>query len=93
MIVFKNLLSFGLTLKAFQWLVLNQTKATPLFNIIGSVQLVVCLSSIPLCKSLLVSFLSLLLVLIPLPPSADVFGKRMRSFYHRHDWLAFCKVR
>ncbi|KAK0666476.1 putative MFS transporter [Cercophora samala] len=71
MIVFKNLLSFGLTLKAFQWLVLNQTKATPLFNIIGSVQLVVCLSSIPLY----------------------VYGKRMRSFYHRHDWLAFCKVR
>ncbi|KAK4198365.1 putative MFS transporter [Triangularia verruculosa] len=71
MIVFKNLLSFGLTLKAFQWLVLNQTKATPLFNIIGSVQLVVCLSSIPLY----------------------IFGKRIRSFYHRNDILALCKVR
>ncbi|KAK4188426.1 putative MFS transporter [Podospora australis] len=71
MIVFKNLLSFGLTFKAFEWLVTNGSKATPLFNIVGSLQVGVCLLTIPLY----------------------VFGKRMRSFFHRHDLLAYCKVR
>ena len=52
MIIFKNLFSFGLTLRAFDWLVATNTKATPLFNIIASVQLVVCLLSIPMCTSL-----------------------------------------
>jgi MFS family permease len=50
MIVFKNIFSFALTLKAFKWLVQNQTKATPLFNAIGSVQVAVCMLSIPMCK-------------------------------------------
>jgi hypothetical protein len=50
MIVFKNIFSFGLTLKAFEWLVQMKTKATPLFNIVASVQLAVCLLSIPMCK-------------------------------------------
>ena len=49
MIIFKNIFSFGLTLKAFEWLVQMNTKATPLFNILASVQLVVCLLSIPMC--------------------------------------------
>jgi hypothetical protein len=52
MIIFKNFFSFGLTFKAYDWLVENQTRATPVFNALGSVQLVICLSSIPLCKSL-----------------------------------------
>ncbi|KAK3900271.1 major facilitator superfamily domain-containing protein [Staphylotrichum tortipilum] len=71
MIIFKNLFSFGLTLRGFDWLVQTHTKATPLFNIIASVQLVVCLLSIPMY----------------------VFGKRIRSFFHRHDLLEICKVR
>lgn len=50
MIIFKNFFSFGLTFKAYDWLVENQTKATPIFNALGSIQLVICLSSIPLCK-------------------------------------------
>jgi hypothetical protein len=49
MIIFKNFFSFGLTFKAYDWLVANQTNATPVFNALGSVQLVICLSSIPLC--------------------------------------------
>lgn len=51
MIIFKNMFSFGLTFKAYAWLVANQTNATPVFNPIASVQLVICLTSIPLCKS------------------------------------------
>jgi hypothetical protein len=52
MIIFKNFFSFALTFKAYEWLVENQTRATPLFNALGSVQLVICLLSIPLCKLL-----------------------------------------
>ncbi|KAL2021320.1 hypothetical protein VTK56DRAFT_7291 [Thermocarpiscus australiensis] len=48
MIVFKNVFSFGLTYRAFEWLVQTNTKATPLFNTIGHVTLVVCLLSIPM---------------------------------------------
>jgi MFS family permease len=52
MIVFKNIFSFALTLKAFDWLVRSGSKATILFNALGSVQLVICLLSIPMCKSI-----------------------------------------
>ncbi|KAK3943271.1 major facilitator superfamily transporter [Diplogelasinospora grovesii] len=48
MIIFKNMFSFGLTFKAYDWLIQNNTKARPLFNALGTVQLVVCLLSIPL---------------------------------------------
>jgi hypothetical protein len=50
MIIFKNFFSFALTWKAFDWLVANSTHARPIFNALGSIQLVICLSSIPLCK-------------------------------------------
>jgi hypothetical protein len=52
MIVFKNVFSFGLTLRAFEWLVQSGTKAKPLFTIVASVQIVICLLSIPMCKSI-----------------------------------------
>ncbi|KAL2159444.1 hypothetical protein VTH06DRAFT_2449 [Thermothelomyces fergusii] len=71
MIIFKNIFSFALTFKAFDWLVASNTKAEPLFNIIASIQLVVCVLSIPLY----------------------IFGKRIRSFFHRHDLLAAFGVR
>ncbi|KAK4241964.1 hypothetical protein C8A03DRAFT_11810 [Achaetomium macrosporum] len=71
MIVFKNVFSFGLTLRAFEWLVQSGTKARPLFTIVASVQLVVCLLSIPMY----------------------IFGKRIRSFFYRHDLLQLFKVR
>ncbi|KAK0719460.1 major facilitator superfamily domain-containing protein [Lasiosphaeris hirsuta] len=48
MIIFKNIFSFALTFKAFDWLVANRSKAAPLFNALGAVQLAVCFSSIPL---------------------------------------------
>ena len=50
MIVFKNLFSFALTYKAFEWLKENRTQAEPIFRVLGTVQLIVCLTSIPLCK-------------------------------------------
>ncbi|KAL2200312.1 major facilitator superfamily domain-containing protein [Corynascus similis CBS 632.67] len=71
MIIFKNIFSFALTLKAFDWLVASNTRAEPLFNIIASIQVAVCVLSIPMY----------------------VFGKRIRSFFHRHDLLETFKVR
>ncbi|KAK7748654.1 hypothetical protein SLS53_000675 [Cytospora paraplurivora] len=42
MIIFKNFFSFSLTFKAYKWLIINGTKATPVFNALGAVQVVVC---------------------------------------------------
>ena len=73
MIVFKNILSFGLTFEAFKWLVTMGTKATPLFIIVGSIQVAVCLSSIPMCKWT--------------KPSEIWFHDMLTFFYHcRHLW-------
>lgn len=46
MLMFKNFFSFGLTWKAFQWLQENGIWET--FRIIGSVQICVCLLSVPM---------------------------------------------
>lgn len=51
MIIFKNIFSFALTFKAFDWLIENNTKARPLFNALGSVQVGACLLTVFLCKS------------------------------------------
>ncbi|CCC07192.1 unnamed protein product [Sordaria macrospora k-hell] len=48
MIVFKNFFSFALTFKAWPWLIQSSVKAETIFNALGSVQLVVCLLTIPL---------------------------------------------
>lgn len=50
MIIFKNLFSFGLTLKAFDWLTQNRSRAEPIFNALGAVQIVASVLTIPLCK-------------------------------------------
>jgi hypothetical protein len=95
MIIFKNLFSFALTFKGFDWLVMTRTQAAPIFNALGAVQAVICLTSIPLCKSSPVLLLiderlqSLMLTLWFL----DIYGKRLRSFFHRYDLLAMFKVR
>lgn len=51
MIIFKNLFAFALTFKAYEWLVTNGTRATPVFNALGAVQVIVCALSVPMCKS------------------------------------------
>ncbi|KAK3389503.1 major facilitator superfamily domain-containing protein [Podospora didyma] len=71
MIIFKNIFSFALTFKAYDWLIENHTDATPLFNAIGTVQVVVSLTTIPLY----------------------IYGKRLRSYFARHDILAAFGVR
>lgn len=48
MIIFKNFFSFALTFKAWPWLIQSNVKAEKIFNALGSVQLVVCLLTIPL---------------------------------------------
>ncbi|EHA52799.1 hypothetical protein MGG_05085 [Pyricularia oryzae 70-15] len=71
MIIFKNFFSYALTYKAYDWWLELKTVSTPLFNIIGTVQLVICLTSIPMY----------------------IYGKRVRSYYYRHDILAACGLR
>ena len=90
LIIFKNMFSFGLTFKAYDWLVANETNAAPVFNPIASVQLVICLSSIPLCKFPLVNNVS---GPYHSPPRPDIYGKRLRSYFYRHDLLALSGLR
>jgi MFS family permease len=71
MIIFKNVFSFALTLKAFDWLVTTTSLATPIFNILASIQVGICVLSVPMY----------------------IFGKRIRSYFHRHDLLETFGVR
>lgn len=48
MIIFKNILSFGLTFKAYDWFIVSGVKDTMLP--ISIVQVVICLLSVPMCK-------------------------------------------
>ena len=48
MLIFKNIFSFGLTWSAYNWLL--RDGIVKIFLIIGSIQVVVCLLSIPMCK-------------------------------------------
>jgi hypothetical protein len=76
-----------MTYKAYDWITENGSRATPVFNILGSVQLVVCLLSIPMCKSPL--------LYVPRTPLTfpDIFGKRIRSWTHRIDFMGKFKLR
>jgi hypothetical protein len=49
LIIFKNMFSFGLTFKAYDWLV--ESGVEKVFYALGAVQIVICLLSIPMCKS------------------------------------------
>lgn len=49
-LLFKNFFSFALTWKAYGWLSAQGTYYT--FMAVGSIQVAVCLISIPMCKSL-----------------------------------------
>jgi hypothetical protein len=48
LLVFKNIFSFGLTFSGYEWLVKGGIK--PVFMAIASVQVVVCVSTLALCK-------------------------------------------
>lgn len=49
LLIFKNLFSFGLTFGAYYWL--TKGGVARIFYIIGSVQVGICLLSIPMCES------------------------------------------
>lgn len=113
LLVFKNLFSFGLTFKGFDWMI-EANNNQKVFNIIGSVQLGICALTIPMCTSSSSTFPILkhssIALLGPLfhrimcdsPHGnsfliaiSDIFGKRNRSFWYRHniffkasDWAA-----
>lgn len=85
MIIFKNLFSFALTFKAYEWLITHGGQAGPVFNALGAVQVIVCVLSVPMCKYRLSdTFPSSLFADL----SPDIYGKRNRSFFYRHDILA-----
>lgn len=50
LLVFKNLFSFGLTFKGFDWLV-QSSSTKNMFIALGSVQIGICALTVPLCKS------------------------------------------
>jgi hypothetical protein len=52
MMFFKNIFSFALTWKGYDWLV-ESGSIKPIFVAIGSVQVGVCLLTLPLCKLIL----------------------------------------
>ena len=90
MIIFKNILSFALTFKAYDWFVSGGVKETMLP--IAIVQVVICLLSVPMCKQFLVGIRQR--VRKPgVDVILDIFGKRVRAFYHKHDVLALTGLR
>jgi hypothetical protein len=50
LLVFKNIFSFALTFKGFDWIVQSKSIKT-VFVAVGCVQIAVCCLSIPMCKS------------------------------------------
>ena len=49
LLIFKNVFSFGLTFKAYDWI--KSGGVEEIFWIIGGVQAAICLFSIPMCRS------------------------------------------
>jgi hypothetical protein len=50
LLVFKNLFSFGLTFKGFDWLI-SAGNVKRVFIPVASVQIAVCALTVPMCKS------------------------------------------
>ena len=74
LLVFKNLFSFALTYGAYDWLVHGGIART--FYVVGSIQLAICLLSIPMCKSILASFIPLL---YPSPSLKDLYRVKAQA--------------
>ncbi|KAJ4308352.1 hypothetical protein N0V84_012145 [Fusarium piperis] len=81
MIIFKNFFSFVLTFFAYNWI--NDGGIERTMISIASIQVGVCLLSVPMCElnghDDVQSGADI---------STDVYGKRVRAFYYRHDLLA-----
>lgn len=87
LLVFKNIFSFGLTWSGFNWLADIGIK--PVFLAISSVQVVVCCTTVLMCKLRNACFLND----IADPLATDIFGKKNRSFFARHDILKITGLR
>ena len=81
MMIFKNMFSFAFTFNGYQWLVHAGT--LKIFVALGTVQVVVCLLTIPLCKFFRWFLDSNSLTVW----CTDIFGKKNRSFLARHNML------
>lgn len=88
LLVFKNIFSFGLTFSGYNWLVKGGIK--PVFMAIASVQVVICCSTVLLCKFDPCSTGSVTKTNLR---RTDIFGKKNRSFFARHDILEKCKLK
>jgi MFS family permease len=88
LLVFKNIFSFGLTFSGYNWLVAGGIK--PVFMAIASVQVVICCSTILLCKLTFAAYLRGIHTNIWI---TDIFGKKNRSFFARHDILEKLKLK
>lgn len=91
-ILFKNFFSFAVTYYALDWLVAGGIRRV--LVIISILQVVICLLSIPMCKFMTHpnSLKDLVLLFEANAPNTDVFGKRCRAFFHRHDPIALCRL-
>ena len=88
MIIFKNFFSFALTFKAYDWIIANGIRPTMIG--ISTIQVGVCLLSIPMCKWLAEC---VCWDTLAKTASTDIYGKRVRAFYHRHDLLEMTGLR
>ena len=75
LLVFKNIFSFGLTFSGYDWIVDLEPKR--LFIIIGSVQVAVCMLTVPMCKCSSLPFSS------ELDASSDVLTIWVQTFSAR----------
>ena len=94
LLVFKNIFSFGLTFSGYGWLVKGGIKEV--FMAIASVQVVVCVSTAALCKFFDVVDLRGLHERERRAncfSQTDIFGKKNRSFFARHDILEKLKLK
>jgi MFS family permease len=71
LLIFKNIFSFILTLYVFDWIGPDSGEVRRVFLIIATIQLVICLLSVPMY----------------------IFGKKNRSFTHRHDILKITRLK
>ena len=49
LLVFKNIFSFALTFKGFEWI--QRGKVQPVFTAVASVQVGICMLTVPMCES------------------------------------------
>ena len=89
MLIFKNMFSFALTWSAYNWIL--EDGVVKIFLIIGSVQVVVCLSGVPMCKFHHRPKIAACGKLT-MSCATDIFGKRNRLFMRKHDILKMTRL-